>query len=284
VNEEAIKKRIGTLILLTGPLTTLVVSPFSSFDPINNVKLLFVSGTAMAILTFILYFRREIFKQADKFLLFSTAFFVLWMVVVFIFSSAPFDQQFWGVFGRNTGFLTYFSLVVLLLGAAFVQSASFYRKLIEALLITGIPTTLYALIQLAGRDPIPWSVMAPFATLGNINFSSAFFGLVSICALILAANSIYKPVLRAALLILVILDMAIVLQTGSIQGVMIFVAGAGIAGFFWIRSKTSKSLINGSYLIFGALGFGTTVLALMNQGPLAKQSPIDLITGLLAGP
>jgi O-antigen ligase len=270
VNEDAIKKRIGTLILLTGPLTTLVVSPFSSFDPINNVKLLFVSGTAMAILSFILYLRREVFRQADKVLLLSTVFFVLWMVVVFIFSGAPLDQQFWGVFGRNTGFLTYFSLVVLLLGAAFVQSASFYRKLIEALLITGIPTTLYALIQLAGRDPISWSVMAPFATLGNINFSSAFFGLVSICALILAANSNYKPVLRAALLILVILDMAIVLQTGSIQGVMIFVAGVGIAGFFWIRSKTSKSLINVSYLVFGALGFGTTVLALLNQGPLAR--------------
>jgi hypothetical protein len=114
---------------------------------------------------------------------FAVGFFVMWMFVVLLVSGAPLNQQFWGVFGRNNGLLNYFSLVVILIAVAVIQKRSFYNKLVDALVLTAVPATAYALVQVAGRDPISWSVMAPFATLGNVNFSSAFFGLASICAI-----------------------------------------------------------------------------------------------------
>ena len=132
------------------------------------------------------------------------------MISTLLFSGAPFDQQFWGMFGRNTGFLTYFTLLIFLVSCALIQSVDFYRKIVNSLVITAIPMTLYCLIQVAHMDPVGWSLYAPFGTLGNINFSSAFFGLTSIaCTSLLFEKSISK-VVRISMALMVLTDLIIV--------------------------------------------------------------------------
>jgi O-antigen ligase len=267
---EALYKRIGAILLFLGPVTTLAVSPFSSFDPINLIKLIFVTSLAFSIIGLCLTSYQEIFSRIDLKIWIAASFFVVWMIVAIFASGAPLNQQFWGVFGRNTGFLTYFSLVLVMLGVALVQQQSFYRKLVDVLILTAIPTTLYALVQVAGRDPIAWSLKAPFATLGNINFSSAFFGLTSLCCAILAITSSFPLILRVSLALLAVVDLVIILETGSIQGFMIFVAGMGIAGFWISRDRLKNSLLNFVYLILGFCGFGLAALGLANLGPLSR--------------
>jgi hypothetical protein len=192
----------------------------------------------------------------------SAAFFVLWMLVAMLVSEAPLSQEFWGVFGRNSGFLTYFSLIVLLLSSALVQTEKFYANLIRSFVLTSFPLTLYALIQLVGMDPIAWSQMAPFATLGNINFSSAFFGLASIVQGVLVLHSRTSVQLKLLLVSFLLVNIFIILQTGSIQGVMIFIAGMGIVIFLKIRSILSLKFLKFPYLIGGLLIFILTFMAL----------------------
>lgn len=192
------------------------------------------------------------------------------MLIVIVVSGSPLNQQIWGVFGRNTGFLTYVSLILVLVSTSLIQEASFYRKLVEALVLTAVPTTVYALIQVAGRDPISWSVMSPFATLGNVNFSSAFFGLASVCSVVLILQRHFNPIARFLLVGMVIIDLLIILKTGSIQGFMIFIAGIGIAAFFWLRSRVQSRIVQGLYLSAGLVGFILTSFALFNLGPLAR--------------
>jgi hypothetical protein len=181
--------RISFLLLVASPLTTIAVSPFYNYDPINLIKLLVCTSVAFATLGIISANGTRLFSRIPRNLMMSAAFFVLWMLVAMLVSEAPLSQEFWGVFGRNSGFLTYFSLIVLLLSSALVQTEKFYANLIRSFVLTSFPLTLYALIQLVGMDPIAWSQMAPFATLGNINFSSAFFGLASIVQGVLVLHS-----------------------------------------------------------------------------------------------
>ena len=270
MRNEAIFKRIGTILLFLGPLTTLAVSPFSSFDPINLIKMIFVSGFAFSILFLIIISWKKSFARLPRGLWLVAGFFLLWMTLVLIMSGAPLNQQFWGVFGRNNGYLAYFALIVILVGVALIQDKRTYHKLVDVLVVTAIPMTIYALVQVAGRDPIAWSVMAPFATLGNINFSSAFFGLTALCATILALAPKQNVLIRLLLITLALTDLWIILETGSIQGFMIYIAGVGVAGFFIIRSYKPIRLLQIPYLVLGIVGFGLTALALNNIGPFAR--------------
>lgn len=267
---EAVLRRIGSLVLFLGPATTLAISPWSNFDPINLIKLLFVTSLAFAILGLLFWVRDDFFKSVDKTLLYASSFFVLWMLVVFFVTNTNKSQQFWGVFGRNTGMLTYLSLVAILVGTSVIHNKLIYHKFVEVIVLTSIPVTVYALIQIAGRDPISWSTMAPFATLGNVNFSSAFFGLASICSTVLVFSQRIPLYVRLFLVFLVVIDLLVILQTGSIQGFMIYIAGVGVATFFWLRSSSKLKKLRIPYLLSSVIAFFLTVVALFNEGPLAR--------------
>lgn len=256
--------------MFLGPATTLAVSPYSSFDPINLIKLIFVTSLAFSIVGLCLFQLSVVLSRIEPAVAYLSLIFIGWMLVSMFVSDAPLNQQFWGVFGRNTGFLTYLSLVLVMIGVALVQQKPFYRKLVEVLILTAVPTTLYALIQVAGRDPVPWSLKAPFATLGNINFSSAFFGLTSLCCAILAFTTKLAIGYRILFVLLAATDLLIVLQTGSIQGFMIFVAGIGVAGYWILRDRIKSRALHLVYLLLGFVGFVLTALSLANIGPLAR--------------
>ena len=267
---NAVLKRASTALLVIGPVTTLAISPFSNFDPINLIKMVFVASCAFGLLFILLPGIKGHLQRLPLGVQGAALVFVFWMTLVLVVSDAPVNQQFWGVFGRNNGYLGYFCLVLILLATAMIQQKIFYHKLVDVLVLTAVPMTIYAMLQIAGQDPISWSLMAPFATLGNINFSSAFFGLASICATVLALAPRQNVFLRLLLVAIVVTDLFIILETGSIQGFMIYIAGIGVVGFFLVRAYKPVRILQIPYLVVGLLGFAVTALALKNIGPLAR--------------
>jgi len=267
---SATLRRTATALLSVGPATTLAISPFSNFDPINLIKMVFVAGCAFGLLFLLLPNIKSHLLRLPRGVRMAAFAFILWMSLVMFVSGAPMNQQFWGVFGRNNGYLGYLCLVIILLATAMIQEKSFYHKLVDVLVLTAVPTTIYAMFQIAGRDPISWSLMAPFATLGNVNFSSAFFGLASICATVLALAPKQNLYIRVLLLVMVGIDLFIILETGSIQGFMIYIAGMGLVGYFFVRSYEPLRILRVPYLLLGLIGFALTALALNNVGPLAR--------------
>jgi O-antigen ligase len=267
---NSVVSRIAQLLLIVGPLATLAISPYASFDPINLIKFLVVSALAFSVLGLLIYLKTEARSRIDLGLWIASLGFITWMLVVMLLSGAPLNQQIWGMFGRSTGALTYVALIIILLGTVFVQRIDFYHKLVITIVITSIPVTGYALIQVLGNDPIAWSEMAPFATLGNINFSSAFFGLASLCATVLLFAKHIRVSFKIFMVLLVIFNLAIIVDTESIQGIMIYFAGIGIAGYFYVRSKPSLKMLKVPYLVASLITFVLTVMAVLNQGPLAK--------------
>ena len=266
----ALDKRLALVLVFVGPVASLAVSPIWNYDPINLIKLIFISSASFYCLALLASNFKIVISRVPNSVWLSAILFCTAMISTLIFSGAPINQQFWGTFGRNTGFLTYFSLLGILIATSFVEKKDFYKTLVNSLVIVSIPMTAYCLIQVAELDPIGWSEKHPFGTLGNINFSSAFFGLSTLCALSLIAEKTYSVAVRTLLLILVVVDLLIVYSTGSIQGLMMFVAGAGIQGYIFIRRRLKSKVINFLYVIIGLVATVITVLGLSNKGPLAK--------------
>ena len=109
MSKLAFNSRLTLLILFVGPCASLAVSPWTNYDPINLVKLVFVTTCAFAAFGLLVSTNLKATYQENR-IMFNVAIgFVLWMCVCFFVSGSPLNQQFWGSFGRNTGFLTYFS-------------------------------------------------------------------------------------------------------------------------------------------------------------------------------
>lgn len=265
---DPISTRTQFMVTIVGPLVTLLVSPFSNYDPINLVKL--VALTSIAFYLFFLSFSNLSFWiriwNTDQLLIITSGFFVVWMVIVMFVTDSTFSQQMWGQFGRNSGFLTYLSLMILLVITASQRQSKFFDRLASALLVTNLPVVLYALIQISGNDPIAWSLTGPFSTLGNVNFSSAFLGMASVAAVALALGKTVSLKIRLGLASLVGVNLWVIWESQSSQGFLIFAAGVIVVGFFFVR-QLSNILMTLSYSLGAALALVTALLGFGNLGP-----------------
>ena len=268
--ELAVKSRISQLVISGASLVTLAITPWLHVDAINLPKLMILSSVSFSIFLLILVNRNVIRSFSDVPLFFSLSLFVLWLFVAFLFSGAPLNQQFWGVFGRQNGLLSYVCLSMILFGASLFSDKRGYVKLLNGFLITAMLVTLYASIQKLGKDPVSWSQKMVFGTLGNINFYSAFAGMSALVALLIAFSMHSNIFLKAGLVILAVGNIYLAYDTGSIQGPMIFIAGIGVVGFLWLRSVKIGKFLLLPYLLISVAGLILTCYGLANRGPLSK--------------
>jgi hypothetical protein len=267
---EIMRYRIAQLLLITGPLATLVVNPWTNYDPISVVKMFAVVICAFSILGIIFSGRSVLFLKEDRPLIISIGVFVILLFATLLFSGAPINQQFWGYFGRNTGVLTYLAFSLLILGAITIRSIDLYRRIDSSLIAVSVPVTIYCLIQISGNDPVGWSQLATFATLGNINFLSGFLGLVcvSIFGRVLAEE--YRNVKGLTLSLFLFLCLYIIWSTGSIQGIVIFAFGLWFTLLIRMRTFKFWKFLQVSWVVFAVFAAYFGVLGLVNKGPLAS--------------
>lgn len=266
---EILRFRLSQAVLLVGPLTSLVINPWGNFDPISVVKLTVISVMAFLLLFLILSNWRITFG-VDSSLKIALGVFFASLLSTLLFSSAPISQQIWGMFGRNTGALAYASLGIILFATAVILDLNFYSQIVRVLIYTGIPMTIYCLIQISGNDPIGWSSFEAFGTLGNINFLSAFLGLVCVAILPSLVGDRRFTLRKTFLLVLLLTDLFIIQSTGSIQGIFVFAAGSTVVLFLKFKSDKILNFYQITFVSTVALAAIPTILGLVNKGPLAK--------------
>lgn len=268
---EIVRFRLTHIVLWTGILATMIIAPFSNYDPISLPKLAVISiGSISALFLLVLY--RKSFINSHKSIVLLLSGFVFWMLLVLLFSGAPLEQQIWGMFGRNTGLVAYFSLACLMLASCISSSDNydFARRLSNSVIGVSIFETLYCLVQIAKRDPIRWSEMQPFGTLGNVNFLSAFLGISTVVILNQVLGKDTSRILRFAFTGLLMVQLFIIEFTGSIQGLMMFAVGSAVSLLFRMAStKYAKFAIPFVVSSFSVVGI-TSAFALFNKGPLAS--------------
>jgi hypothetical protein len=270
--EHLLEHRLSQILILAGVLTTLVVNPWSNYDPISLPKMTVMFTGATACI-FIVAFNGNVFiNRLSRFQKFIFVFFPISLFVPLLFSGADVFQQIWGMFGRNTGVVTYLGLLFLMSSAAMIQKRNSYENLIRLFVVGSLPITIYCIIQFFKLDPIPWSEKFVFGTLGNVNFLSAYLSLVSLGCLVIALKCRVKTLTRVSLALLVMTNMGLATSTQSIQGPIIFVVGTLSIPFFLILASGRKNLLKYflPYSAFLSIGFASLIFALFNKGPLAK--------------
>lgn len=263
---------MAKLLAIGALLVTVFITTGSVTDPVNETKLLMLGAVGCGAL--VLFIARG-FKQgmeASKVAILATCSFIVFSLFAVISSNLPVTQNFYGVFGRNTGFVTYLLLAGVLLGATTLSDLKSFRWLTYSLLSAGIVNILYCGWVIAFGDFVAWN--NPYGNIlglfGNPNFIGAFLGIwVSAASAFLLAPALenWKRFLLALLILLALYE---VYKSHAVQGVVVTSAGVATVVFFFIRSRT-KSSIPVTIYSSGVLFFGVlALLGALQKGPLAQ--------------
>jgi O-antigen ligase len=236
-------------------------------DPVNIPKLLLLGAFSGLILGNVVV--AKLYKE-NKSIFNLVGFFLVALTVPLLFASAPLVQQFFGISGRNTGFLAYLFLAILFLGAATLPRESDYQAFPRAILVAGYGSAIICVFELLGVNPMGAVNVfgAIIGTLGNPNFVSAFSGMMTVGAFALALNADLKLKQKLVFAVLSLLSLFMVVQSKSFQGL-----GATFLGIFFVLLlfvffKRIWIVFYG--LIAAAIVGGSLILAgLFEKGPLA---------------
>ena len=244
MNSAVVERFIARSLGIGAFLTTVLVYTSVS-DPVNVPKMVVLAVVAFGSLgTLAFSFKTRIFSD-NKLLISGLVLFVITSIMAVIQSASPFNQNFYGTYGRNTGLLTYISLALLMLVATMFNKVENIKFLMWGLLSAGFVNVAYCLWVVLFGDFIGWS--NPYGnilgTLGNPNFIGAFLGMfisVYVAYLISPETKIIYRILGAFVLVVALIE---VNSSNAVQGVVVSAGGVALVGFLYLRSKFKGNLI-----------------------------------------
>ena len=242
-----------------------------TLDPINLPKLVVIALGGIITLAAILANRKKLFTSGHKTVQILCGLFVLDLLVVFLIAGTNPLQEFFGTYGRATGFVAYVSLAALLLGAAVVASTKFVNSFALSLLIAGALSIAYGMIQVVDIDPIEWvNQYSPvIGFLGNPNFESSFVGFSGVLAFGFIIAQGLNRAKRLASVAYLMLAVFVIIKTDSQQGLLVLAGGIAIVTMIWI-SRSKFKFVTKPALILSGIGAVFVALGSLNSGPLAS--------------
>jgi len=264
--------KLARNIGIIGAFVTFVISPNTNLDPINIIKFFFLfigAGYLVADYKQVVS-RLKSGTKSYRYFVISTLVFVLFQFIGLFLSGATLISQIYGVFGRNTGFLTYFALSILVLLVSTFENSQQVREVIKYLLVVTCFEIVYGLFQFANIDPYSWkNLYNPIiGTLGNPNFSSAFYGIVASLMIPYLFEKSFKLRMRLIALVVIGILFFLTIASDSWQGTGLILVSAAIYFLTFVRSIHKVRIFG--YLI-GLIYLGITALVIrgfQGDGPL----------------
>ena len=265
------RKTLERLLTWTAVLTTLIVLPWSSFDPINVPKLAVIAVGGFMAAGLVAANHKSLRLTQFRPLILMTGLFLVDLTIVLFFSGNNFYQGLFGTFGRATGFVAYVSLTFLLIAAALASSKLVIKKMSLALLAAGLTSSAYGFLQSFNVDFFKWvNQYSPvIGFLGNPNFQSSFVGFSGIAAFGYLLSNQIKKSHKFIVLAYLILAIYVIKETDSQQGFLVLMGGIAIVSLIWI-SKSKFKFLNYPSFVLGLIGAALVTLGSINKGPLAS--------------
>jgi O-antigen ligase len=250
-------------------IITLGVTPFYSYDPINIFRASTVLVFGLISLGVLLVNFKSLISKENRAVLILSAFFLLWIVLASINSNMGIAEILFGVTGRNTGVLTYLSLLFLMLFAVDIKNNTSIPNLVLGLLVCGLISALYGLIQSFGLDQFEWiNPYSPvFGFFGNPNFQASFMGISATAALSYCLQKSKWNLWRSIWLAHIPLALYVVYASKSQQGYLVFAAGASVVIYLWIKSFDKLSKLKPIYLFICFIGITAVLLDILQKSP-----------------
>jgi len=250
-------------------ITTLGVTPFYSYDPINIFRVTAVLTFGLISVGVLVINFESLLSKENRTVLFLSVLFLLWASLASINSNLGSTDILFGVTGRNTGFLTYISLLFLMLLAVIKIDSTSIPNLVLVLLFCGLISALYGLIQSFDLDPFDWiNPYSPvFGFFGNPNFQASFMGVSATAALSYCLQKSNWNIWKSIWLSYIPLSLYVVYASKSQQGYLVFAAGASVVIYLWIKSFSSLSRLKPVYLFLGFIAVASVLLDILQKSP-----------------
>jgi O-antigen ligase len=187
-------------------------------------------------------------------------------------SESSLTTGFFGVWGRNTGFIAYACLAIVLAAASQIQSASATRRVLDGLFYAGVLNVIYFIFTLFGIELIPWNNVYErvLGTFGNPNFVGAFMGLFVILCFVRALDASQSKYSRIICWGLIPITLFEIKKSLASQGVAITVLGIGLLGFFYLLWNVKSRIPLVAYTVISTIFGMLAVAGALQKGPLAS--------------
>ena len=271
INQVA-ERTIARVLGIGSALVAVVVITGTVTDPVNVTKLFLLGGVAVGAFAVLLAFGIQELWAKSKGLVISVALLLIAGISAVMNSEAPLVQNIYGVYGRNTAFITYILLSFVILSAAVLRAQSSFTILIWGLFGAGFVNVAYSLWAIVFGDFLAWS--NPYGnilgTFGNPNFIGAFLGLFAACLVAYSLNKGVRTELRVGAALIFLITVYEIIDSSAIQGRVVVAAGLGIVGFYLVRSKFQGAIALIGYVAVVAVGGVFALLGALQIGPLTK--------------
>ena len=269
---ESLRNQLGWISIFGAVATTLIITPTFSSEPINIPKLMIMGLFAFLILGVVLNRVKSLFSKADLAFLGISGFFFVDLILVLFFSGSSFNEQFFGTYGRNTGFLSYVCLLIFMMCGYLISSDILNIRILSSLVIVGIISSAYGLIQFFNHDPIKWN--NPYNRIigfvGNPDFASSLMGICTIASFALMLKHKFNWGFKSLLLLLNFVTIYLIIKSRAQQGMIVL--GLGFVVTLWVfvfwKSKAPRLFFWLFSLFVVTLG-SFVVLGSLNTGPLS---------------
>ena len=266
------EKSLARFISFGAFLATVLVLWGSVTDPVNTPKLFILGASAFAAgaIAFVMGYKE--LWHSSRFWLLGSLVFIVFSISAIINSASPLQQNIYGTYGRNTGFVTYLALLLISTAATLLRQKSNFNLIIYSLFAAGIANVAYCLWAIAFGDFIGWN--NPYGnilgTFGNPNFIGAFLGIfiTALTAFVVQPGTSWK--VRGLAILTVAIGLYEIDKSNAVQGLVVSAAGFSIIGFYFIRSHfKSKIVLSGYTIAVAVLGF-ISLLGALQKGPFTS--------------
>jgi O-antigen ligase len=266
---KAAEKTSSLLILVGAPFVTVFLLTQSVTDPVNATKLAAAGGLGFGLIALAFFFNfKLLIKQNRLFLIFALGF-IFASINAILNSASPIVQNVYGSYGRNTGLITYIALLFISVAALTLREISSFKRIIFGLQIAGIINVIYCAWVIAFGDFLSWS--NPYGNIlglfGNPNFISSFLGMFIATVLAVIAAPKVSILRRIAGVMVSAVAFYEIVDSNSIQGIVVTAGAICIVGFFFVRSRFQNMYLTGIYVILSAITGTVAILGALQKGP-----------------
>lgn len=268
---KASEKATSFLILVGTPLVCLFIVLASVTDPVNATKLTVAGGLGFALFFIFVAFAGKSNFLNFKYFLLASFLFLLASINAALNSDSPLAQNIYGAYGRNTGLVAYLVLSMVAIGALLLRSESSFSRIIWGLQFAGLINVIYCAWVIVFGDFLSWN--NPYGNIlglfGNPNFISAFLGIFITTLMAFSAAKSTSWKYRAVAIPLGAIAFYEVVDSHSIQGIVVTAGGIAIVGFFAIRAYLRNVLFTYGYLLGVGIVGVFAIFGTLQKGPLS---------------
>ena len=264
-----IQEKLSQVVLWGVGTTTLVVTPFMSFDPMTVPRFSVLLTFGIVGFFLIIQLKTELFSSSYRKVLVAAIAFISWATISTFVSGINLVEGFFGINGRQTGLLTYFGFTSLMICSVLSSNRILIEKISFLFLITGSVSGIYGVIQSVGGDPFDWvNPYSPvFGFFGNPNFQSSFMGITGVVAAAASLDKTLRIKHKIILGFFLVLAFYNIYETKSQQGYLVFLIGILVVFFLYLRTNRHLEKFSAPFAIISMLIFLALILDILQKSP-----------------